>query len=174
MNRTWYLFGFKGRPQPRQILAVGAGHPVNSCWPLCGRSILTLMELRGGRHEHPHGKGTVSFGFNVDDIFLVFDPAAWRALSLAKLPLCWSRRSAWVVILWMFIATSVKRLHDRDRSGWCWCRSLRPLSLRSILGLLPWRIFSMLVLGGDHVRAEDLGLCRTVPCAAPNGPPLRP
>jgi uncharacterized membrane protein YhaH (DUF805 family) len=65
-----------------------------------------------------HGKGEVSFGFSLDDVFMVFDPAAWRALTLAKLPMVLVKAIGMALFLWIFLATSIKRLHDRDRSGW--------------------------------------------------------
>jgi uncharacterized membrane protein YhaH (DUF805 family) len=118
MDWTWYLFGFKGRLNRSKYWLSGLvilSLMLAFVWLM----YLTLMiNFVAHAVSTPHGKGTVSFGFNVDDIFLIFDPAAWRALTLARLPLVLVKAIGTVVILWMFIATSIKRLHDRDRSGW--------------------------------------------------------
>ena len=74
--------------------------------------------MRGPGRGRAHGKGEVSFGFDLDDIFAVLDPAAWRALSFAKFPMLLVKATGMVLFLWIFIATSIKRLHDRDKSGW--------------------------------------------------------
>ena len=118
MDWTWYLFGFKGRINRAKY------------W-LAGLVILSFMfifvalvqlSLMTNFVAHAmgtaHGKGLVSFGFDLDDIFAVLDPAAWRALSFAKLPMLLVRAIGMVLFLWIFLATSIKRLHDRDRSGW--------------------------------------------------------
>src|SRR4029077_1072103 len=65
-----------------------------------------------------HGRGEVSFGFDLNDIFLVLDPAAWRALSFAKLPIVMVRAAGMVLFVWIFSAIAIKRLHDRDKSAW--------------------------------------------------------
>lgn len=118
MDWTWYLFGFKGRLNRAKYWLSGLvtlSFMAAFVWLI----YLTLMlSFVAHAMNTPHGKGTVSFGFDVDDIFLLLDPAAWRALSFAKLPLVLVKATGLVVILWMFVATSVKRLHDRDRSGW--------------------------------------------------------
>ena len=119
MDWTWYLFGFDGRINRAKY------------W-LAGLVILSLMfvfvalvqlaltiDFVAHAMGNPHGSGSkVSFGVSLDDIFSVFDPAAWRALSFAKLPMLLVRAIGMVMFLWIFLATSIKRLHDRDRSGW--------------------------------------------------------
>lgn len=118
MDWTWYLFGFKGRLNRAKYWLSGLitlSFMVAFLW----LTYLTLMiSFVAHAMNSPHGKGKVSVGIDVDEIFLIFDPAAWQALSLAKLPLVLVKAISISVILWMFLATSVKRLHDRDKSGW--------------------------------------------------------
>lgn len=118
MDWTWYLFGFRGRLTRAKYWLSGLiilSFMLAFAW-------LTYLALLASFAAHaidtPHGKGTFSFAFNLDDILLVFDPAAWRALSFAGLPLVLVKATGLTVVLWVFLATSIKRLHDRDRSGW--------------------------------------------------------
>ncbi|TKW80302.1 MAG: DUF805 domain-containing protein [Bradyrhizobium icense] len=118
MDWTWYLFGFTGRLTRAKYWLSGL---VIVCLMLAlvWLAYLTLMiDFVAHAVGTAHGKGKVSFGFGIDDIFLVFDPAAWRTLSLAKLPIVLVKASGLALFSWMFLATSIKRLHDRDRSGW--------------------------------------------------------
>jgi uncharacterized membrane protein YhaH (DUF805 family) len=118
MDWTWYLFGFNGRLNRAKYWLAGLvilSLMLAFVWLMYLTLMINFVAHAVGT---AHGKGTVSFGFNVDDIFLIFDPAAWRALSLAKLPIVLVKAIGIAVVLWMFLATSIKRLHDRDRSGW--------------------------------------------------------
>ena len=119
MNWTWYLFGFNGRINRAKN------------W-LAGLIILSLMiifvvlvvyltvMINSAVHAMgiAHGSSKISFIFDFDDIYRVLDPAAWRALSFAKLPIVLVKATGMVLFGWMFLATSIKRLHDRDKSGW--------------------------------------------------------
>src|SRR5262249_26364171 len=46
------------------------------------------------------------------------DPAAWQRLRTIKLPLLLSEIAGTAFLLWMYLAISIKRLHDRNKSGW--------------------------------------------------------
>src|ERR1043166_4753359 len=118
MNWTWYLFGFKGRINRAKYWLAGLVI-LSFMIAFAGLVFLALM-INFVAHAigTPHGSGEVSFGFSLDDVFSVFDPAAWRALSFAKLPMVLVKAIGIVLLLWIFIATSIKRLHDRDKSGW--------------------------------------------------------
>jgi len=118
MDWTWYLFGFDGRINRAKYWLAGLVI-VSLMIAFVGLVYLALMiDFVAHAMGTPHGSGKVSFGFNVDDIFSVLDPAAWRALSLAGLPMLLVKAIGTVLFFWMFLATSIKRLHDRDRSGW--------------------------------------------------------
>ncbi|HXI06100.1 MAG TPA: DUF805 domain-containing protein [Bradyrhizobium sp.] len=118
MNWTWYLFGFQGRINRAK------------CW-LAGPIMLALLavfltlihlcltiDFVANAMTTAYGKGEVSLRLGLDDVYSVFDTAAWRALSLGILPVVLAKAAGIVLVLWIFLATSVKRLHDRDRSGW--------------------------------------------------------
>jgi uncharacterized membrane protein YhaH (DUF805 family) len=118
MDWTWYLFGFDGRINRAKYWL--AGLIVLSLMIIFVALVYSALTINFVAHAigTPHGKGEVSFGFDLDDIFMVLDPAAWRALSFAKLPMVLVKAIGMVLFLWIFAATSIKRLHDRDKSGW--------------------------------------------------------
>jgi uncharacterized membrane protein YhaH (DUF805 family) len=118
MDWTWYLFGFKGRLTRARF------------W-LAGLVVLSLMiafvalvqfalsvNFVAQALGTAAGGGKLSFAISFDDIFVVFDPEAWRALSFEKLLMLLVRAIALALFLWIFLATSIKRLHDRDKSAW--------------------------------------------------------
>jgi uncharacterized membrane protein YhaH (DUF805 family) len=74
------------------------------------------------------GNPVKSVHFNLNDIFAFVDPAVLRAAiarlregkeaSPAHLVLTFFHTAGTLLFAWVYLATSVKRLHDRDRSGW--------------------------------------------------------
>jgi uncharacterized membrane protein YhaH (DUF805 family) len=118
MDWTWYLFGFKGRINRAKYWL--AGLVILSFMIIFVALVQLSLMINFVAHAMgtAHGKGEVSFGFDLDDIFAVLDPAAWRALSFAKFPMLLVKATGMVLFLWIFVATSIKRLHDRDKSGW--------------------------------------------------------
>jgi uncharacterized membrane protein YhaH (DUF805 family) len=104
---TWYLFSFKGRiNRAKMWLAL----LVIMCWMIfLGLLIVAIGSLFG------HAK---SFGFGINDIFLIFDPATYRSPSKADLFPLLAKVIGTPLFAWVYFATSIKRLHDRDKSGW--------------------------------------------------------
>ncbi len=62
--------------------------------------------------------GEVSFDLDTGDIFGIVDPATYQLPSLAKLPLVLFKLVATGLLLWIYFALTIKRLHDRDKSAW--------------------------------------------------------
>ncbi len=118
MDWTWYLFGFKGRiNRARYWLAA----PVILAFMMGFVGLVYLAQKIDFVAHAPGiaaGSGKVSLAFDLDDIFVVFDPAVWKALSLEKLPMLLVKAIGTALFLWIYLATSIKRLHDRDKSGW--------------------------------------------------------
>ncbi len=118
MDWTWYLFGFRGRINRARYWLAGL---VVLSFMI---AFVALVQLALTVNFVAHvmgtaaGTGKVSFAVGLDDIFTVFDPAAWRALSFEKLPMLLVRAIGLALFLWVFLATSIKRLHDRDKSAW--------------------------------------------------------
>jgi uncharacterized membrane protein YhaH (DUF805 family) len=145
MDWTWYLFGFKGRINRAKYWL--AGLIILSFMIIFVALVQLSLMINFVAHAMgtAHGKGEVSFGFDLDDIFTVLDPAAWRALSFAKLPMLLVKATGMVLSLWIFIATSIKRLHDRDKSGWWMVPFIAVPSLHDHFSdLLPGSYFALI------------------------------
>ena len=102
-----YLFGFEGRFNRAKY------------W-LSGLVILGLMIFLMLLAFVPVNYlfGTTNIDVNFDNIFAMFDPRSYRGLSRSDVGSIIIHAIVVPPVLWMFLATSVKRLHDRDRSGW--------------------------------------------------------
>jgi uncharacterized membrane protein YhaH (DUF805 family) len=108
MGYLWLLFGFSGRINRARIWL--AGLIVVGCMLLLGSAMVTVGKLLGM---------PISFySFSTDDIFIVVDPASYRAMPSTNRLLLAVHMVATPLFLWIYAAISIKRLHDRDRSGW--------------------------------------------------------
>ena len=107
MDYAWFLFSFEGRINRAKLwLAL----LVIICWMIfLGLVVVAIGGLFGSAK---------SFSFKVDDIFLILDPATYHSLSKADLLPFLAKLIATPLFVWVYFATSIKRLHDRDRSGW--------------------------------------------------------
>jgi uncharacterized membrane protein YhaH (DUF805 family) len=107
MDWTWYLFSFEGRINRAKLwLAL----LVIMCWMIfLGLLVVAIGSLFDAAR---------SFSFGVNDIFLMFDPAAYRSLSKSDLLPLFAKMILTPLFGWVYFATSIKRLHDRDKSGW--------------------------------------------------------
>jgi uncharacterized membrane protein YhaH (DUF805 family) len=108
MDWTWYLFSFKGRiNRARYWLAM----LVILCW-MVFLMLLLFMPI-GYLFGWPD-----KLHFSIDNVFAVFDPRSFRGLSRADIGAIIVNVITMPLLLWVFFAISVKRLHDRGRSGW--------------------------------------------------------
>jgi len=107
MDWNWYLFRFEGRiNRAKMWLAV----LVILCWMIfLGVLIVTVGSAFGG---------PTSFELGLSDILRMLDPATYRSLSPTGLVQAGAKAIVMALFLWVCLATSIKRLHDRDRSGW--------------------------------------------------------
>ena len=60
----------------------------------------------------------LDFDFGLDDLFKLVDPRAYRSLASFDRTDLILKSSGLALFSWIFLATAIKRLHDRDRSGW--------------------------------------------------------
>jgi len=102
MDWTWYLFSFKGRINRAKFWLAGL---IIVCWMI----VLAMIVVAFGARR---------FGFSVEDIFKVVDPDTYRRLSSADLPLIIAKVIGTPLFTWVFAATAIKRLHDRDKTAW--------------------------------------------------------
>lgn len=107
MTWTHHLFRFDGRLN-RAPFWVGV------FYLLCAMALLLLF----GAVLSTLSGGNGSFDLDIDDIFKIADPAAYRLPSLNKLPLVVFKLAGTALMLWVYLALAIKRLHDRDRSAW--------------------------------------------------------
>ncbi|HZR73161.1 DUF805 domain-containing protein [Bradyrhizobium sp.] len=118
MDWVWFLFEFDGRiNRAKMWLAM----LVIVCWmAFLAMLILFVDQLFGNPVKSIH--------FNVNDIFKFVDPAVLRnaiarvregkEASPAHLVLAFCHAAGTLIFAWVYLATAVKRLHDRDKSGW--------------------------------------------------------
>ncbi|MGF6310648.1 uncharacterized membrane protein YhaH (DUF805 family) [Bradyrhizobium sp. i1.8.4] len=106
MDWANYLFGFKGRVNRAKFWLAGL---IIVCWMMFLAAVVILAGL-GGKDA--------SFGFNVEDIFRAFDPDSYKSVTWARLPALLVKAGGTALFVWVYIAVSIKRLHDRDKSGW--------------------------------------------------------
>ncbi|MCA6115515.1 DUF805 domain-containing protein [Bradyrhizobium sp. WSM 1738] len=107
MNWTWYLFRFDGRINRAKLWL--AGLVMLGSMMLVGAVIAALQSRFGG---------PTSFSLGTKDLFRLVDPEVYRTLQLADLPRLLIKLVGASLLLWVYLATSIKRLHDRDKSGW--------------------------------------------------------
>src|SRR3954466_10464381 len=114
MDWTWYLFRFDGRInrallwQALLIVAVLA-----ALLGMIGQAIGVLNGARSFAFNF-----TIDADFGLDDIFNAVDPRAYRRLASADRASLVLTVLGTSLFLWIYLATAIKRLHDRDRSGW--------------------------------------------------------
>jgi uncharacterized membrane protein YhaH (DUF805 family) len=119
MDWTWYLFRFKGRISRAEYWLAAL---IIVCWMLFLAGLMALIT------KFISGAAPGTFGFSIDDIFELVDPASLRSaagkfrngewLSATILVPQIFHAVGTLLFLWVYAATSIKRLHDRDKSGW--------------------------------------------------------
>ena len=107
MDWTWYLFSFKGRINRAKLWLASL---VILCWAIFLGMLAAIAASIFG--------GAKSFSFGTEDIFLILDPATYRSLSKSDLIPFLAKLIGAPLFAWVCVATSIKRLHDRDKSGW--------------------------------------------------------
>jgi uncharacterized membrane protein YhaH (DUF805 family) len=118
MDWVWFLFGFDGRINRAKVwLAL----LVILCWMIF--IVMLILSI-----DRMFGSPVKTIHFGIDDIFGIVDPAVWRATfarvrdgketSPAHLVLMFFQAVGTLVFVWVYLATSIKRLHDRDKDGW--------------------------------------------------------
>jgi uncharacterized membrane protein YhaH (DUF805 family) len=118
MGYAWFLFSFEGRINRAKYWLSGL---IIVCW------MLFLAALVLATAKNFSAAAPASFGFGIDDIFGLFDPATYRSaidgfgrgdLTAATLVPKLFYVIGTLLFLWVYAATSIKRLHDRNKSGW--------------------------------------------------------
>ena len=107
MDWVWFLFGFNGRINRAKLWLAGLVM-------LGGLAVLGIVTVA---IQSLFGEPT-PFSLGVKDIFKLVDPDVYRTLKPADPPRLLVKLLGVSLLLWAYFATSIKRLHDRDKSGW--------------------------------------------------------
>lgn len=109
MDYAWYLFRFEGRINRARCWLAGL---ILISWMIfLGLVMMGIAHLFGATIP-----GKLNFGPN--EIFNILDPRAWRSLPSANLTGLLIQMVVTPLALWVYLATSIKRLHDRNKHGW--------------------------------------------------------
>jgi uncharacterized membrane protein YhaH (DUF805 family) len=114
MDWTWYLFRFDGRIN-RALL-----------WQalLIVAVLAALLGIIGQLIHLVNAEGSLKlsikldFDFGLDDLFELLDPRTYRSPAAFDRTDLILKSSGLSLFSWIFLATAIKRLHDRARSGW--------------------------------------------------------
>lgn len=129
MDWVWYLFRFEGRINRAKLWLAAL---IIICWMIfLGGLALIVAPLLAS-----HGKLHIDFG--IECVLRIFNPGFYRSHALKELPLRLFEAAASLLFLWVYFATAIKRLHDRDKSAW-WAIPLvaMPTFYGYIVGWLP-------------------------------------
>jgi uncharacterized membrane protein YhaH (DUF805 family) len=108
MDYAWFLFSFEGRINRAGYFLAGL---IIGCWILfLAIVVFSIAKI--------FGSAPLSLGLKTDDIFGLVDPETFRSLSSTETVPLLFKVVGMPLFLWAYLAASVKRLHDRDRSGW--------------------------------------------------------
>lgn len=108
MDWVWYLFKFEGRINRAKYWLAGL---IIGCWMLV--LMLLLFVPVGYLFGWPE-----ELNFSLKNIFVIVDLESYHKLSRADIGVIIVNVVTMPLFLRVFLATSVKRLHDRDMSGW--------------------------------------------------------
>jgi uncharacterized membrane protein YhaH (DUF805 family) len=146
MDWTWYLFSFKGRINRAKYWLAGLVIVALMMIFVALVYAALMINLVAVAMGTPHGQGEISFTIGLGDILSLLEAKTWRTFSLAGLPMLMIRTLGSAVFLWMFAATSIKRLHDRDKSAW-WMLPfiVVPIFFNHLADLLPGSWLTLIV-----------------------------
>jgi uncharacterized membrane protein YhaH (DUF805 family) len=126
MDWVWLLFSFEGRINRAKFYLAGL---VLLCWMILLLFLFVVLCAAYGDFRsfgldmgvaslHATLDGPRSFHLGINDIFALVDPPTYRVLPRTDIAAALTHAVVTPLMLWVFFAVSVKRLHDRDKSGW--------------------------------------------------------
>jgi uncharacterized membrane protein YhaH (DUF805 family) len=116
MDWNWYLFSFEGRINRAKfwlslpILLGWMFLVVLIMWVIMAGGVLLTRDL--------HGHEIIKVNLSFDEIFTLLGPASRLSLSPREIVSLVGNLFGMTTLMWVFLAIAVKRLHDRNRSGW--------------------------------------------------------
>lgn len=125
MDWVWFLFEFDGRiNRAKMWLAM----LVIACWTFFLAVVMLIIEQAFGSPV-TSSRLDVTVNLGIGDFLRLLDPAVVHAAiarlregkeaSPAHLVLAFCHTIGTLLFTWVYLATTIKRLHDRDKSAWC-------------------------------------------------------
>jgi uncharacterized membrane protein YhaH (DUF805 family) len=112
MDYAWFLFRIEGRINRAKCWLATL---IILCWMIfLGMLTVVVIKMFGD---------IKTFGFGINDVFRVLDPQSFHSLSSAELFPLLAKTVGTLLFAWVYAATSIKRLHDRDKAAGGWSRS---------------------------------------------------
>jgi len=115
---SWFLFSFEGRINRAKFwlsLPILFGLMI-------GILLLMLIAMEYAVYlaaqTQPHFSAKIDVSLNIDELIRTLGLAAHLSLSLRDTISLAGNLIGLSILMWIILAVSVKRLHDRDRSGW--------------------------------------------------------
>jgi uncharacterized membrane protein YhaH (DUF805 family) len=107
MDYVWFLFRIEGRINRAKCWLAAL---IILCWMIfLGMLTVVVIKMFGD---------IKTFDFGINDVFRVLDPQSFHTFSSADLVPLVAKTIGTPLFAWVYVATSIKRLHDRDKSGW--------------------------------------------------------
>jgi len=114
----WFLFSFEGRINRAKFWL---SLPVLLVW-MIGILLMMLIAMEYAVYlaaqAQPHGSAKINASLSIDELIRMLDLASHLSLSLRDAISLAGNLIGMSIVIWIVLAVSVKRLHDRARSGW--------------------------------------------------------
>jgi uncharacterized membrane protein YhaH (DUF805 family) len=114
----WFLFSFEGRINRAKFWLT---LPVLLVW-MIGILLMMLIAMEYAVYlaaqTQLHGSAKINASLSIDELIRMLGLASHLSLSLRDTISLAGNLIGMSILMWIVLAVSVKRLHDRDRSGW--------------------------------------------------------
>ena len=114
MDWNWYLFGFQGRINRAKFWL---SFPILLGWMIFILLIMWATAFTMLLAWSEHG-GPIEVCFGIQEIFALTGRLLHGSFSLLDASKLAGNLFGMTVFMWIMLAVAIKRLHDRDRSGW--------------------------------------------------------
>jgi uncharacterized membrane protein YhaH (DUF805 family) len=114
----WYLFSFEGRINRAKFwlsLPILLGLMIGIMLMML---IATEYAVYLAAQTQPHGSAKINVNLSIDELIRMLGLASHLSLSPRDTISLAGNLIGMSILLWIVLAVSVKRLHDRDKSGW--------------------------------------------------------
>jgi uncharacterized membrane protein YhaH (DUF805 family) len=114
----WFLFSFEGRINRAKFWL---SLPILLVL-MIGIMLMMLIAIEYtvylAAQTQPHGSAKINVNLSIDELIRMLGLASHLSLSLRDTISLAGNLIGMPILMWIVLAVSIKRLHDRDRSGW--------------------------------------------------------